>query len=182
MAINLWKDIPGWEGRYQASPLGHIRSVPHDGRPGVVLRERYLTRKHSKVVDARVNLCRNGEMETYRVGKLVALAWCPGYEPGKQINHIDGNPLNNRASNLEWVTGAENIAHAMRTGLIARQAVVLMRDGKSTFFASYSDAARAIGRNTKYISTRIRRGCWTAIGANGDEYNIIIIADMVAAA
>lgn len=57
--------------------------------------------------------------KTYRVGvtvhTLVARAFVSGYKPGLQVNHIDGNKKNNKASNLEWVTGKENIEHAIKT-------------------------------------------------------------------
>lgn len=176
MAVtSIWRDIPGWEGRYQASALGHIRSMPKGGRPGVILRERYTMRVRSTVKDARVNLCRNGEMETVRVGALVARAWCPGYAPGMQVNHKDGNTLNNKASNLEWVTGAENNAHAIRAGLIPALPIVLARDGASVFYVSCAEASRALGHAKGYIYQRLHKGKWRAYDKDKNEYSIILI-------
>lgn len=51
------------------------------------------------------------------VHRLVAMAWCDGYAEGLQVNHRDGNKLNNHASNLEWVTASRNNAHAHASGL-----------------------------------------------------------------
>lgn len=175
-AVSIWRDIPGWEGLYQASPLGHIRSMPKHGRPAVVLRERYARRYRSAHKDPRVNLSRNGKMTTYHVARLVALTWCKGYAPGLQVNHIDGDPLNNSASNLEWVTAAENESHAMRTGMIETWPVCLMHDGECMTYRSLKAASAAIGRNKDYINKRLRRGVWSAIGADGAVYAVVLVA------
>ncbi len=175
-AISIWRDIPGWEGLYQASLLGHIRSMPKRGRPAVVLRERYARRDRSVQKDPRVNLSRKSKMTTYHVARLIAMTWCKGYAPGLQVNHIDGDPLNNRASNLEWVTAAENEAHAIRTGIIDSWPVCLMRAGECVAYRSMKAASTAIGRNKDYISKRLRRGVWNAVGADNVVYAIVLVA------
>lgn len=58
-----------------------------------------------------------GVRKTPAVHRLVAMAWCDGYAPGLMVNHKDGVKDNNHASNLEWVTSAENNAHAVTNGL-----------------------------------------------------------------
>lgn len=65
----------------------------------------------------RVELWQNGVGKKYLLHRLLATAFIPNPEDKPQVNHIDGNPLNNAISNLEWVTQSENQRHAYRTGL-----------------------------------------------------------------
>lgn len=64
-----------------------------------------------------VDLYQNGKRSKRRVHRLVAEAFIPNPDNKPEINHIDGNKLNNRADNLEWVTKKENCRHAWDTGL-----------------------------------------------------------------
>jgi hypothetical protein len=66
---------------------------------------------------AEVRVRRAGRRYAFAIHRLVALAWVRGYEPGLTVNHIDGNKLNNNATNLEWVSLSENVKKAWQTGL-----------------------------------------------------------------
>ena len=70
---------------------------------------------------------------SYYVSRLVAQAWIPNPEHKPQVNHIDGDTINNDASNLEWATPSENVRHAYTTGL--RQ----IRKGSKSFNSKYSE-------------------------------------------
>lgn len=70
----------------------------------------------------KVDLYDGGERSSKRVHRLVAEAFIPNPDNKPEINHIDGNKLNNDISNLEWVTGSENMIHAYETGLVPRHA------------------------------------------------------------
>ena len=106
-----WRAIYGWP--YEVSSLGRVRR-----------RERAVSRRVGTFLGGSVSrgyldvvLCRDGTTARHRVHHLVAAAFVGPRPAGLQINHIDGDKFNNRASNLEWVTGAANIQHAYRTGL-----------------------------------------------------------------
>lgn len=126
-----WKEIPGYEGLYEASDCGRIRTC--EGKttsnarfPKRVWKQRILKtkvekRKNGKLQDERVNLWKDGKEKTLLVSRLVALTWCDGYSEGATVNHIDGNPSNNSSSNLEWVSLKENIEHGFETGLYSTQ-------------------------------------------------------------
>lgn len=114
-----WAWIEGFEGLYQVSDHGQVksvdRSVPH-GNKGFLRqlkgRPLRLTKKPSGYVG--VTLCRNGKPKTRDVHVLVAKAFVPGYKSGREVNHRDGNKSHNLAGNLEWTTRGGNNCHRYR--------------------------------------------------------------------
>lgn len=111
-----WKDIRGYEGFYQVSNMGRVKSL--GGQCGTVYRkERIRTKSLTKDGYERVRLIRNGADKTMRVHRLVAEAFVPNPDNKETVNHIDGNKLNNVASNLEWTDRSEQMQHAYRLGL-----------------------------------------------------------------
>lgn len=110
--IETWKDIKGFEGVYQISSLGNLKSFKEDKNG------RILSNKNSKGDYLSVVLEKRSEHKTHkryvRIHRLVAEAFMSNPENKTQINHIDGNKQNNNVKNLEWVTPSENIKHAIR--------------------------------------------------------------------
>jgi len=111
-----WKDIPGYTGLYQASTAGRIRTMPrfkknHSKKEFVPMKIKSQRKGNHGYY--RVNLWDHGKTRTYTVHKLIALTFLKP-SPKKQINHIDGNRLNNKVENLEWVTDRENQIHRSR--------------------------------------------------------------------
>ena len=116
-----WKPIPGYEDKYEASNLGAIRSVARTtttsgGRTRKVPSKDFLARTLNRRY-AIVSLSDNGAVKTISVHRLVAITFIPNPNSMPEINHIDGDKFNNAASNLEWVTRAQNNDHAISTGL-----------------------------------------------------------------
>lgn len=117
MKDEIWKDIEGYEGYYQVSNTGKIKSVErmvdHPRYPsGVRLKERYLVVSRYNKKYAQVVLCKNGGTKTFRVCRLVAAAFVPNPDNLPQVNHIDENPSNDMAENLEWCDCAYNITYS----------------------------------------------------------------------
>ena len=105
MENEVWKDVKGFEGRYQVSNLGRVK-----GLKGRILKP--STFQGYK----RVNLTTgNGSYKTISVHRLVAMAFVDGYADGLEVNHIDENHRNNRADNLEWMTHAKNCVYGTFT-------------------------------------------------------------------
>jgi len=162
--MERWKDIPGYEGIYEASDLGRIRTVKgktttstrHGERAWKqrVLKQKYSSRKGSEKKDARVILWKDKKQKTFLVSRLIARAWVKGYSEGMTVNHIDGNPMNNAASNLEWLSLRDNISHGFRTGLYSTQKPCVLVDSKGNRkqYVSQSEASRCIGRTNSYIA------------------------------
>ena len=165
-----WKDIPGYETLYQASTDGQIRTcegkVTSNARYSRrVWKQRVLKQssehrrgKNGALVgkgkDARVKLWKDGQYKTHLVSRLVAMTWCDGYEAGLTVNHIDGDPGNNCAKNLEWVSGATNTRLGFDNGLFstAFQTVIKFSDGTEKKFRSMAEASRFLGKNDGWIS------------------------------
>lgn len=132
-----WRDVPGYEGRYQVSDMGRMR-----GRHQAILRP---FRNHNGYLIATL-LC-NGEKRRTGVHRLVAQAFIPNPDGKPQINHKDGNKENNAPTNLEWVTCSENNLHRRRVlnggGGRAPRPVVCMDTG--VVYPSITAASEATG-------------------------------------
>ena len=116
-SIEIWKYIEGYEGKYQVSNTGKIRSLCyHDGGHGV-RRPKLMKPGTDESGYYRCALSKNNELRTFKVHRLVAKAFIPNPSNKPQVNHIDGNKKNNYVSNLEWVTSSENQIHAWKNGL-----------------------------------------------------------------
>ena len=167
--MELWKDIPGYEGIYEASNHGRIRTKANKTTSNSrfrirhwkqrILKQKYSTRSSGKK-DFRVSLWKNGKRHDYLTARLIALTWCDGFSDGMTVNHIDGNPENNNADNLEWVSLERNIRHGFDNGFFRKnmKPVTLMINGEMVSFASMSEASRALGRSHGYVSSAIKKG------------------------
>lgn len=116
-----WKDIPGFEGDYQVSRYGQVRSVDrfrntHNGIKYCVGVIKALDSNNDGYL--QVGLYRDGKsVKTCGVHQYVAQAFIPNPENKPTVNHIDGDKHNNCVENLEWATYSEQQEHATRTGL-----------------------------------------------------------------
>lgn len=119
--MEIWKDIIGFEGFYQISSTGLVKSVERIATSRSTShwypkRERILSPEIASGY-YRVIFSKNGIITKHMVHRLVATAFMPNLENKPQVNHIDGNKLNNHILNLEWATSSENVRHAIATGL-----------------------------------------------------------------
>lgn len=109
----IWRPVIGYEGLYEVSNLGRVKSIPRNGTPGGILTPNYKNQKHY----AHVALTKNAKPKTTSVHRIVAQAFIPNPDNKPQVNHIDGDKKNNCADNLEWATQSENMRHAFKFGL-----------------------------------------------------------------
>lgn len=108
----IWKDVPGYEGLYEISNTGSVKSL---------YKNKFLKQRISTNGYWVVDLTKDHRASVKRVHRLVALTFIPAVAGKPFVNHIDGNRLNNNISNLEWCTQSENVSHAYRIGLNKRK-------------------------------------------------------------
>lgn len=119
--IEVWKDIEGYEGSYQISNKGRVKSLKRiverkNGRK-LDIKEKIIDHGNDAYGYPLIILTKNNVKKTKKVHRLVAIAFIDNPENKLCVNHIDGVKTNNEVYNLEWVTRKENSQHAKDIGL-----------------------------------------------------------------
>ena len=104
-----WKDVPGYEGLYQISNLGNVKSLYSN---------KILKPSIDKYGYTRFSATKDKIQKTLIIHRLVAKLFIPNPNNLPQVNHKDGNKKNNCKNNLEWCTDSDNKKHAYKTGLM----------------------------------------------------------------
>ena len=168
----IWKDVVGYEGLYQVSNLGRVKSIAHKVRCRGGFRT-LPTKLMSPQTDKKKNfyyfvrLHKNGVAKSYFVHRLVAVAFIDNPNNLPQINHKDGNKRNNNVNNIEWCTASENSHHAFTTGLSTPtishyRGVQAFRFSDNSFVGEYKsqhEAAKILGLNVAHICSNLHGRC-----------------------
>lgn len=156
MEKEIWRSVSGYEGLYEVSSYGRVRSLDRVAENNNKLKGRLLSpRKHSGGY-VRVSLCKRGNVLDFFIHRLVAKTFIANPREGNQVNHINGNKTDNRVSNLEWVNDQQNKAHAWGIGLHKKTLQAFKKSHKTKarpilcvekgfIYSSASEAARALG-------------------------------------
>lgn len=144
MEGEIWKDIPGLYGIYQASSLGRIRSVR--GGNTRILSLFGAGRRYESIT-----MSVNGIRVTRFVHRLVCLAFHGLPEKGMQVDHIDGNPRNNREDNLRWCSARENHRNPIT---VERYRSALAKNGGASLLSSYASKPDVLARRGRTYSDR----------------------------
>ncbi len=161
MAMNkeIWKDIKGYEGFYQVSNLGRVRSLPRPQTKGGILKPN-IRNGYEAVI-----LCVEGNIRNISVHRLVAKAFIENPKGYKIVNHIDENKLNNNASNLEWCTQSQNIRKSSKASKNLyrfmhkpEEKPIAQYDLNGKFIRKWESATQA-KREGGYDDSNIRKCC-----------------------
>ena len=156
--IETWKDAVGYEGIYEISSLGSLRTkegkITRTNRHGERhWKQRILKLKSDRNGYKRVSLWIDGKNQDWLVHRLVAIAFLPNPNKYPMVNHKDGNTSNNNYENLEWCDSNHNVNHAFDNGLMpATKTKLTNEDGDEFIFRSMSKAGQFLGFSDKYIS------------------------------
>ena len=124
MTKEIWRDIKGYEGLYQVSDQGRVKSlerkVRHWSGGERIQKERILKPKIDRDGYLQLNLYAGGKRKWLLVHRIVCEAFHKNHDNKPQVNHINENKTDNRACNLEWCTCKENINHGSRTERVAK--------------------------------------------------------------
>lgn len=151
-----WRDIKGYEGVYQVSNLGNVKSldrVMHTKNNGIRKVKGKVLKPHVETLGyLSVALAMNGTRVFARIHRLVAEAFISNEQKKSEVNHKDGNKSNNTVSNLEYATHSENMQHAVRSGLKKRAYPVEMIDRTTgevlRTFQSIHSASQYLGKSS----------------------------------
>lgn len=173
--MEVWKDIAGYEGYYQISNFGNIRSVDR-----VIYSDKFhigIKRElKGRTLNPSVNnhgylsliLSKNGEKKSCRIHRLVAEAFIKNPNNYDQVNHIDGDKTNNKVENLEWCNNQYNVIHAYKNGLAkSHPKSIKQYDLKGNYiqtFESIVKASKEVNGNTSNINKCVKGHINSAYG------------------
>lgn len=142
MDREIWKDIKGYEGLYQVSNYGRVKSLP---RNNTIKQPRILKNGYSHKGYCIVALSKNNNRRSYRVHRLVAQAFIPNPNNLPEVNHIDENKLNNNINNLEWCDSKYNNTYGNRIGIASMKCSkpVSMFDKEGKYIRTYKSCTEA---------------------------------------
>ena len=123
MTEEVWRDVKGYEGLYQVSNMGRVKSLKWN-------KERFLKPGMDKDGYLLVTLCAGGKPKTLKVHRLVCEAFHENPDNKPQVNHINEDKADNRVCNLEWCTCKQNINHGSRNERVSKPVGQYSLDGK----------------------------------------------------
>lgn len=167
--IEIWKDIKGFEGKYQVSNIGRVKSLSrfhNNGNVGYIRKEK-ISATSIACGYMRCSLWADNKPTEAKIHRLVAEHFLDKPEDKDYVNHIDGNKLNNCVDNLEWVTPSENMKHAsgilnrrfVNKRVISDKDVIEIRRWKATTDVTYGELAEIYRVDAAHLCNIVDHKC-----------------------
>lgn len=161
--LEFWQDIEGYEGLYQVSNVGQVKSV----KSGKILKPD--KRKNGYL---QIDLCKEGKKKKFLIHRLVAAAFLPNEDELPQVDHINNDKTDNRVCNLQWISHVEN-NRKKETGIGIPRRVQCVETGE--IFESVAAAATAVNRRRETMSQHLRGLTQTCAGKHFEYYDKNVI-------
>ncbi len=175
----IWKDVKGFEGSYQVSNLGRIRSIDrtitHINRwgkmccfriPGIIMKKSISAFGYE-----RIQL----KDRKYHVHRLILTSFIGINKDKKFTNHKNGIKTDNRLINIEWITASDNLKHAYKNNLAKpTRTIKVVRHSDGKVFESLASAGRDVGVDAKsiwFVCNKVHKTC------HGDKYSYYKVGD-----
>lgn len=161
----LWKPVAGYEGRYEVSDQGRVRSLRMKGGKKVryVLKpcSSFSNKAHTKIKYQhykQVGLYKEGKRRSFHVHILVANSFLPDRPRGFQVDHINGDKFDNRAVNLQWLSQSENLRKSAYSSRNNKYLYTIHLKNLDLSYSSYclSDVAERVGVKRQKLSDSFR--------------------------
>lgn len=168
--LEEWRDIKGYEGLYQVSDLGRVRSLDRLSTNGNRLKGQILKPATNKGGYLQVSLRKDGKTRSFLAHRLVAEAFCPNPDNLPFVNHCNERKNDNKAFNLDWISFDENINYGTRNERISKAHGKRVRCIETGIvYYSAREAARQLGIDSSTIS-KVCRGIKRTCGGFHWEY------------
>lgn len=166
--MEIWKNIENYEGLYQVSNLGNVKSLPRNTTKGKLLKPTKSRNGYLRVV-----LCKNNKKKAFLIHRLVASAFIPNEENLPQVDHRDNDKTNNKAENLQWISNVEN-NRKKETGIGIPRRVQCIETGE--VFESAAAAAKSVNRKPVSMNRNLRGLTQTCAGKHFKYYDEDVIS------
>lgn len=162
-----WRQVKGFEGLYEVSSFGRVRSLDrtrvvgtkNGGKTKRSIKGAILSQYIGNTGYKEIGLYSGpNTSKVHLIHRLVAEAFIPNPNNYRTVNHKDGNKLNNQVENLEWMSDSDNIKHSYRIGIHKKpvRPIRCVETGKE--YNSITEAAEELNGNRTVLSNAIRHG------------------------